>query len=241
MDNLYIENLKVIWDYTHLNQTLEKSDLIIGCGCGNLQIPVKCAKLLKDGYAPKILFCGGLGKITKDIFNKSESEVYKDIAIKEGINEKDILIENKSTNTGDNFRFSLKILEKNNIKANKIIIVHGPFSERRTLYTAKTILKDKQITITSPDMSFEEFLDYLEKNKHKENEIISVIVSDIQKMIVYPQFGWQLETEVPNNVLEAYNFFKNLGFDEYILTKKKIDDLVVKNGLVKQKKINYFS
>lgn len=241
MDNLYIENLKVIWDYTHLNQTLEKSDLIIGCGCGNLQIPVKCARLLKDGYAPKILFCGGLGKITKDIFESSESEVYKDIAIKEGISEKDILIENKSTNTGDNFRFSLNVLEKNNIKANKIIIVHGPFSERRTLYTAKTILKDKQTTITSPDMSFEEFLDYLEKNKHKENEIISVIVSDIQKMIVYPQFGWQLETEVPNNVLEAYNFFKNLGFDEYILTKKKIDDLAVKNGLVKQKKINYFS
>lgn len=241
MNNLYIENLKVLWDYTHLNLPLEKSDLIIGCGCGNLQIPVKCSNLLKDGYAPKILFCGGLGKITKDILKKSEAEVYKDIALKEGISENDILIENKSTNTGDNFRYALKVIENNNIKASKIIIVHGPFSERRTLYTAKTILKDKQLYITSPDISFEEFLDYLKQNKYKEKEIISVIVSDIQKMIVYPQFGWQLETIVPSNVLEAYNFFKDLGFDEYILTKEKIDDLAVKNGLVKKKKINYFS
>ncbi len=241
MDNLYKQNLKVLWDYTHLNQTLEKSDLIIGCGCGNLQIPVKCSNLLKEGYAPKILFCGGLGKITKDIFKKSEAEVYKDIALKEGISEKDILIENKSTNTGDNFRVSLKILEDNNIKANKIIIVHGPFSERRTLSTAKIILKNRQLSITSPDMSFEEFLDYLEQNKHKEKEIVSIIVSDIQKMIVYPQFGWQVEENVPDNVLKAYYFFKNLGFDDYILTKEKIDSIAIKNGLVKKKKINYFN
>lgn len=146
MNNLYVENLKILWDYTHLNQTLEKSDLIIGCG--NLQILVKCSKLLKDRYDHKILFCGGLGKITKDIFKKPEASVYKDITLKEGISEKNILIENKSTNTGDNFRFVLKVIE-NNIKANKIIIVHGYFSERRTLYKTKTVLKDKQIYIIS--------------------------------------------------------------------------------------------
>lgn len=77
MDNIYEANkdeikekLKVLWDYMKLNQPLEKCDLIMGCGCENLDIPVKCATLLKEGYAPKILFAGGLGKLTEGNFRK---------------------------------------------------------------------------------------------------------------------------------------------------------------------------
>lgn len=92
-----------------LNQKIDKCDLIIGCSCSYLEVADKCVELNKEGYAPKILFTGGLGKITKDNFNKTEAEIYKDIAINKGVSDKDILIETKSTNTGDNFRFSIDL------------------------------------------------------------------------------------------------------------------------------------
>ena len=249
MDNIYtinkeeiIKKLEIIWNYMNLNQKIEKCDLIIGCGCANLEIPVKCANLLKSGYAPKILFAGGLGKITKDNFNKSEAEKYKEIAIKNGIDEKDILIETQSTNTGDNFRLGLKILNENNIKCDKILIVHKPLNERRTLSSAKTILKDKELIITSPDSTFDEYINYLNKqNFEKIYNEISVIVGDIQRLIIYPQFGWQIENKVPELVLDSYYYLKNIGFSKYILSKEQIKNLIEKFGIIDGQKENYFN
>lgn len=243
LNNNKIDNaLKEIWNYMKLNQTIEKSDLILGCGCANLDIPVKCADLLKKGYAPKILFAGGLGKITKNNFNKSEAEIYRDIAIKNGIKESDILIETKSTNTGDNFRFAIEILNKSNIKYDKIIIVHKPLNERRTYSSAQIILKDKELIITSPDITFKEYLKELNNKSYEEimNEI-SVIVGDIQRMIIYPQFGWQIENKLPGSVKKAYYYLKDVGFSKYILSKKQIKNLIDKFGLVEGQEENYFN
>ncbi len=247
--NIYEDNkekvnaaLKTIWDYSHLNQTMEKCDLIIGCGCVGLDIPKKCASLYKQGYAPKILFAGGVGKITKGKFNKPEAEIYKDIAIENGVLESDILIENESTNTGDNFRFALKLLKKNNIKHDKIIVVHKPFSERRTYSSAKILLKDIDVLITSPDITFSNYLNEL--NAKDSDEIIreiSVIVGDVQRLIIYPQFGWQIENEVPENVLNAYYYLKDLGFSRFILTKDQIENLIKEYGLLEGQKENYFN
>jgi len=235
-----IEALKELWNYMNLNQTLEKGDLIIGCGCSNLEVPVKCAQLFKEGYGKKILFTGGLGKDTEGHFTKPEAEIYKEIAIKNGVNENDIIIETKSTNTGDNFRFSKEILEQQNINYNKIIIVHRPLSERRTISTAKAILENKELSITSPDMSFEEFLKYLKESKNSAIDVISVIVGDIQRMIIYPQFGWQIENEVPENVIKAYNYLKNLGFSKYVFNKHEIEQLMLKFK-IPNKDANYFN
>lgn len=236
------KSLKEIWDYMNMNQSLEKSDLIIGCGCANLDIPIRCADLLKKGYASKILFVGGLGKITKNNFNKSEAEIYKDIALSNGIKEEDILIETKSTNTGDNFKFAMKLLEKNNVKCNKIIIVHKPLNERRTYSTAKMILKDKELMITSPNLTFEEYLKELKRKSIEDiNNEISVIVGDIQRMIIYPQFGWQIKNEVPDSIIKRYTYLKNLGFSKCILTKHQIKSLIAKYGIIEGESENYFN
>ena len=246
--NIYFENrekiiskLKVIWDYMDLDMPISKADVIIGCGCSDLLIPVKCAKLFKENYAPLIIFSGGLGKITDGLFNKTEAEIYKDIAIREGVPEDKILIENRSTNTGDNFKFSLKLLNDKKIKADKIIIVHHACVERRTLSSAKAVMKNKELTITTPDITFEEFINKLESDTEKINDKISVIVGDIQRIVIYPQFGWQIKNEISDEVIDAYNFLKNLGFNKFIISKEDIQNLIDKHGLVNNQKPNYFN
>ena len=57
---------------------IEKSDLIIECACLNLKIPLRCSKLIKQGYADKVIFTGGLGKLTQNEFKKSEAEIFKE-------------------------------------------------------------------------------------------------------------------------------------------------------------------
>ena len=224
IDREIIKSLKVIWNYMTLNLPIEKSDLIIGCGCANLEIPNRCVELFKQGYA-----------------NKSEAEIFKDIAIQKGISPNDIYIENKSTNTGDNFRFSIKVIEENQIKADKIIIVHNKLSERRTLSAAKAIIKDKNLTITSPNETFDEFISKVEQRQYGDIEdIISVIVGDIQRMIIFPQFGWQIENDIPKEVLDNYYFLKSKSYNKFIFDKKEIQKLIDKFGLIIEK-ANYFN
>lgn len=227
--NQILNCLEIIWNYMFLNQSIEKSDLIIGCGCANLEIPVKCAQLYMDGYAPKILFAGGYGKITKNSFNKSEAEKYRDIAIKYGVPESDIILETKSTNTGDNFRFAMKVLENENIKHDKIIIVHKRINERRTFSSAKKILNDKELFITSPDITYNQFIENLENNIDNIEKNISVIVGDIQRILIYPQLGWQTKNEIPDQVMKAYEYLRDIGFNKYVFSNEEINRLISNN------------
>lgn len=242
LENEIIQALKNIWDYMKIDMKIEKSDIIIGCGCLNLDIPVKCSELLKENYADKIIFTGGLGKLTDKVFKETEAEIFKKIAMENGIEENKIYLENKSTNTGDNFRFSLKLIKKNNIKAEKIIIVHNNLSQRRTLNTAKAILKNKKIFITSPYKTFEQFINSL-YNKTDENvhDIISVIVGDIQRIIIFPQLGWQVEDIVPENIINSYYLLKNKGYNKFIFKKEQIQELIYTYGIQEGMKPNYFN
>ena len=193
------KSLQEIWNYMNINNNIVHCDLIIGCGCANLDIPVRCAELLKMGYANKILFAGGKGKITQEKYLKSEAEIFADIAIKNGVSKDQIILETKSTNTGDNF---------------------------------KVVFKDKELFITSPKITFAEYFDKLiKKNDSEIRKEISVIVGDIQRLILYPYFGWQVKTDVPKNIIEDYYFLKNIGFDMYIITKSQIMELIKKYNL----------
>ena len=237
-----VQALEEIWNYMKLDMKTEKADLIIGCGCLNLEIPVKCADLLKENYAQNILFSGGLGKLTTDKFQKTEAEIFKDIAIEKGIEPRKIYLEKESTNTGDNFSFSLKIIEKYKIKSDKIIIVHNNLSQRRTLSAAKARIKNKEISVTSPNKTFSQFIERLNSITEEEQyNIISVIVGDIQRLIIFPQLGWQTENEVPETIIADYYKLKNLGYNKYIYDKERIQNLIDKNGIVEGYEPNYFN
>ena len=241
LDNVdFINSLRTICNYMVLNQKIEKCDVIIGCGCSDLTVPIRCSELYKAGVAPKILFTGSFGKITKYKFNKTEAELFKDIAIKNGVPENDIIIENKSTNTGDNFRFGRKVLDEKSIKYDRVLIVPHPFSERRTLSSAKTILNDKTLFITSPRISFNDFINQLKKEDDLEKNRINIIIGDIQRLVLYPQFGWQTENILPDDVIKAYNYIKSRGYTKYLINENEYKKCVEKYGIIKGQSPNFF-
>ena len=56
----YLKPLEVIWDYLGMHQEPRKADVIVGFGNFNTDIAVRAAELYHAGFAPKILFTGGL-------------------------------------------------------------------------------------------------------------------------------------------------------------------------------------
>lgn len=237
-DKNVVSSLKLIWEFTKLNQTIEPCDIIFACGCSNLEIPVRCAELFKQGYGKKILFSGGEGKITKEKFHKSEAEIYRDIAISHGVPSEQILLETNSTNTGDNFRFSREILEKNHVKS--VLIVHFATSERRTLATAQAILPEYHLFITSPELTFSDFLSKLRQSSEYFYREVCLLVGDIQRMIIYPQLGWQKKVNIPDSIIQSYYFLKEKGFDQFIYSPSDILKLINDNH-ISVSNVNLFS
>lgn len=102
--------LNRIWNYLRLDHTLEKVDCIIAFGTFDIKVAELGAELYLKGYAEYLLMTGGLGKGTLERWTKPESEIFAEIALKKGVPKSALLIENKSTNTGENIAFSKLLL-----------------------------------------------------------------------------------------------------------------------------------
>ncbi len=204
---------KIIWDYHHMNNLLVKSGCIFVLCSMDTRVAERAAELYQQGYAPYILFSGGSGKWTKDIFDKPEAEVFADVAMKLGVPEDAIIIENKSTNTGENIIFSKQLLQEKGLDFNSFILVQKPYMERRTYATFKKRWPEKEFTVTSPQLSFEEYT----QDKIFKELTIHVMVGDLQRIKEYPVKGFQIPQEIPNDVWAAYEKLVSLGYTSHLI------------------------
>ena len=212
MEKAARENLKIIWDWMRLGQETEKADCIVGFGCINDDIAIRCAQLYKDGYAPVILFSGGLGRNTKSRWSSSEAERYRDIALGLGVPENVMLIENRSTNTGENITFSREILKSHGLADKKLLCVHKPFMERRVWAAMKAYWPEADFTMTSPLLGMEEYIERTMAQGMTEKAVIDVIVGDVQRMEIYAQKGFQIPQPLPDAVRAAFDNMVALGY-----------------------------
>ncbi len=214
MQNEEINSLaKIIWDYHHMNHQLKKADCIFVLGSQDTRVAEYAADLFLQGFAPYILFSGGSGKITKDIFKKPEAEIFADIAMKKGVPKEKIIIESESTNTGDNIRFTQKLLETLHFSFNTFVLVQKPYMERRSYAAFKKLWPEKDFIVTSPQMTM---ADYPTEEISKE-QMINIMVGDLQRIKEYPAKGYQIAQEIPDNVWKAYEGLINAGFTEYLI------------------------
>ena len=148
---------KVLWDYHHMNHTLVQSDVILALGSHDLRVAERAAQLYLEGWAPLLVCSGGLGNLTSGIWTESEADQFAAIAIKMGVPQHAVLVENKSTNTGENIQFTEKLLREKGIDPDSFIVVQKPYMERRSFATFKRHWPDKNVVITSPQIAFENY------------------------------------------------------------------------------------
>lgn len=209
--------IKILWDYMFLGQEIKKCDCILGLGCNDLLVPKRCAALYNEGYADIIIFTGAKGKSTFD-WNISEAEKFRDIAVSLGVPKDKILIEDKATNTGDNFKFVQQLIEEKNLDINSFLIVQKPYMERRCYAVFKKIFPDKEGCVTSSQVSFEQYyLDYKENNGSCE-EFFNIIVGDVLRMKYYADRGWQIKQDIPEEVWNACLKLLDYGYNKYEIT-----------------------
>ncbi|MGF1701793.1 YdcF family protein [Photobacterium makurazakiensis] len=203
-----------VWDYHHLNHNLEKSDCIFVLCSNDIRVAERAAQLYLEGYAPYIVFSGGVGALTEALFGCSEAEAFATVAVDMGVPESSILIEPQSTNTGENVQFTRALLEEKGLDPKSLILVQKPFMERRTYATFMRQWPGKEIMVTSPQISFDNYPNELLTY----SDVINVMLGDLERIHVYPEQGFSIEQDIPEDVWQAFNQLVHHGFKEHLIS-----------------------
>jgi uncharacterized SAM-binding protein YcdF (DUF218 family) len=181
-------------------------------GSHDLRVADRAAELYMQGCAPVLIFSGALGNLTRDLWTISEAELFAARAIDMGVPRDAILIENKSTNTGENILFTQKLLKERNLDPHSFIVVQKPYMERRSFATFKKHWPEKNLMVTSPQIPF---LEYPTEEITMER-VINIMIGDLQRIKIYPEKGFQVYQEIPDYVWNAYEKLLSWGFNKHL-------------------------
>ena len=213
ISNETLQLAKKLWDYHHMHHAPEKADCILALGSHDLRVAERAAQLYLDGWAPILIFSGGLGNFTKEMWTETEADQFAGIVMNMGVPEASILVENRSTNTGENILFTQKLLAQKDLDPESFIVVQKPYMERRCYATFKKHWPDKKLIVTSPQISFE---DYPTEEIPLER-VINIMVGDLQRIKFYPGKGFQVYQEIPTDVWQAFEQLVASGFDNHLM------------------------
>jgi uncharacterized SAM-binding protein YcdF (DUF218 family) len=208
-----LELARRVWDYHQLHHKLEKADCILALGSHDLRVAERAAALYLEGYAPLLIFSGGLGRLTTGMWSQSEAARFAAVASAKGVPAEAILLEDRSTNTGENILFTARLLQEKGLNPSSFIVVQKPYMERRSYATFKKHWPDKKLIVTSPQIPFE---DYPNEEITMER-VINIMVGDLQRIREYPQKGFQIYQEIPEEVWRAYEQLVARGFDKQLI------------------------
>jgi uncharacterized SAM-binding protein YcdF (DUF218 family) len=216
MNNQILADAKRLWDYHRLGQPVGAADVILGLGSYDGAVAEHGADLLLAGLGRLLVFSGGITRrrdLLKSPWTRSEAEEFRDIAIRRGAPAERILLEPRSTNTGENFRFSAALLAERGIACSSMIVVSKPYMERRARATGRMYLGGLAFTMTSQPCSFE---DYCFK-RYDPELIFNLMVGDFQRIALYPAMGYQAPEEIPEDVNDSYRRLIAAGFDKHLI------------------------
>lgn len=206
---------KTIWDYHHMHHALKKCDVMLVLGSSDLRVAAYAADLFLQGYAGCMVISGGFGRFTKDLFHKTEAEMFADIALQKGVPKDKILLETSAANTGQNIAFVYELLSVRNISTASLLVVTKPYMERRTYATFKKQwpAEGTDMIVSSPPIAYE---DYFTPELPKDF-VLNVMVGDLQRIKEYPKLGYQIEQPIPDDVGQAYEQLVAAGYDTALI------------------------
>lgn len=209
--------VQMIWDYMLVGHELRPADCIFVLGNHDIRVADHAVELFQTDYAPWLLISGAVVHQNAELdiyWNESEADHFAQRAMESGVPKERILIENRATNTGENFRCTRELVDDLDLEFESFILVQKPYMERRVLATALKLWPDMDFVVTSPPIACR---DYLNGDLPRAG-VIQHIVGDFQRVKVYGDIGFQAPQVIPANVWEAFEQLCALGYDKRLVS-----------------------
>lgn len=182
-------------------------DAVIGFGVFDLRVAALCGQLVAVGRARRVIFTGGVGAGSADL-GRPEADAFADelARLYPGIPRDSVVIENRSTNTGENVRLTLDLLADRHPELSPgsglrtAILVASPARLRRVRLTWKQQAASVAAWDLAPDSTCE-----AESALHaaKGIDYRALLVGEIDRLRSYPARGWIVHESIPAHVLAA--------------------------------------
>jgi uncharacterized SAM-binding protein YcdF (DUF218 family) len=199
---------RLLWDYHHVGHALQRADCVLVLGSHDTRVAERGADVFLAGWAPLIVFSGNLGALTSGLWTRPEAEIFADVAAAMGVPRESMVLEPRSTNTGENVDFSRRLLAQRGIHPRRAIAVQKPYMERRTHATFRQRWPELEAVVTSPRHDFDT---YPNEGITKE-DVIHIMVGDFQRLILYADRGWSERQAIPPEVMAAYERLVAAGY-----------------------------
>ncbi|AWK50006.1 YdcF family protein [Clostridium beijerinckii] len=176
-------------DCTELEKSAEikKVDILILLG-NSIPYTIKCAvEAYKNNLCDRILINGGIGhstailrdQIRKDesfnciqVENRAEADIFFDIMTKiYNIPDHKIIVENQSTNCGDNALKAINLLNELHIQYNSLILIQDPTMQLRTYASFLKYIDNKKVKL----INYSPFIPVIDSNLKLTNKDIDGI------------------------------------------------------------------
>ena len=217
MDQQTYALAETLWNYHLLKHRIETADAILVLCSHDERVAERAAQLFHEGRAPLVIFSGGQGAITRSLWNEPEAERFARVAVSLGVPRENILTETQSTNTGENVKFTKRLLAERGLDPQTFIVVQKPYMERRAYATFRQFWPEKDLVVTSPQVSFREYLDQYTNRALSVADVVGIMVGDLQRIRLYPDRGYQIAQEIPDEVWGAYEELVRAGYDKYLI------------------------
>ena len=218
MDAQILALAETIWNYHLLKHQVAKADAILVLCSHDERVADRGAQLYLEGWAPLLIFSGGQGAITRKLWNEPEAERFARIAMSLNVPRESILVEPNSTNTGENVQFTKKLVEDRGLDLRKFIVVQKPYMERRAFATFRRYWPDKEVIVTSPQVSLQDYIAEYSDRSLSATDVVGIMVGDLQRIKLYPALGYQIAQDIPDDVWSAFEGLVRAGYDKYLIT-----------------------
>jgi len=95
--------------------------------------------------------------------------------------------------------------------------VQKPYMERRSYATFRKLWPEKELIVTSPQVSFRDYLANYSNGNISTADVVSIMVGDLQRIKLYPARGYQIAQEIPDEVWGAFEGLVRAGYDKFLI------------------------
>ena len=169
-----------ITNFIFVDDVISPCDIILVPGGSHPQLAEKVSDLYELGMAEYILYSGHANPSIPNF--PSEAQYLKSLTVEFGVPHNSIICEEKAAHTFENAEFSLAVINKMGVKAERVILVCKSFHSRRVLSTYQHVFpKDTTFLVAS-------VTDNRGLGKHNwttKQEYVDRVMSEVEKIGKY--------------------------------------------------------
>ncbi|GAA1527131.1 YdcF family protein [Actinomadura kijaniata] len=206
-------DVEVLWAYHDMRHTVRPCDIGIGLGSHDLGVATFTAELYRRGMFPRVVFTGANAPTTIGRFPRGEAVHYREHAIEAGVPAEAVMVEPRATNTGENIELTRELLAGDGIEVASAVLVSRPYQQRRVYATVRKLWPELEVVCASRPLPLDEYVAGIGDARR----VIDMLVGDTQRIMLYPERGFAIPQEMPDEVRAAYQRLVEAGFTSRLL------------------------